>query len=115
MAFRTRYRHYEFLVHPFGLTNALVAFMDLMNRVFKPYLDRFVIIFINDIRIYSRNREDHEKHLRTILKILREHSVRKLCRQCACITKLFHNIYKAKIKINQINLAYQILSCMLKQ
>nr|GEX67309.1 transposon Ty3-I Gag-Pol polyprotein [Tanacetum cinerariifolium] len=71
-AFRTRYGHFEFTVMPFGLTNAPAVFMDLMNRVCKPYLDKFVIVFIDDILIYSRSEEEHEAHLKTILDLLKK-------------------------------------------
>ncbi|GJR84658.1 putative reverse transcriptase domain-containing protein [Tanacetum coccineum] len=71
-AFKTRYGHYAFRVMPFGLTNAPAVFMDLMNRVCKPYLDKFVIVFIDDILIYSRNKKEHEEHLKTILELLKK-------------------------------------------
>nr|GEV79055.1 putative reverse transcriptase domain-containing protein [Tanacetum cinerariifolium] len=71
-AFRTRYGHYEFQVTPFGLTNASAVFMDLMNRVCKPYLDKFVIVFIYDILIYSKDEKEHKEHLKEILELLKK-------------------------------------------
>ncbi|GKD44102.1 reverse transcriptase domain-containing protein [Tanacetum coccineum] len=71
-AFRTRYGHFEFQVMPFGLTNAPAVFMDVMNRVCKPYLDKFFILFIDDILVYSKNEEEHGKHLKVILELLKK-------------------------------------------
>ena len=67
-----RYGHYEFLVMPFGLTNAPTAFMDLMNRVFRPYVDQFVVVLIDDILVYSKDAQEHEQHLKIVLQTLRE-------------------------------------------
>ncbi|GKC97965.1 putative reverse transcriptase domain-containing protein, partial [Tanacetum coccineum] len=71
-AFRTRYGHFEFQVMPFALTNAPAIFMDLMNRVCKPYLDKFVIVFIDDILVYSKDEEEQGKHLKIILELLKK-------------------------------------------
>ncbi|GJT44508.1 putative reverse transcriptase domain-containing protein [Tanacetum coccineum] len=71
-AFRTWYADFEFQVMLFGLTNAPAVFMDLMNRVCKPYLDKFVIVFIDDILVYSKDEEEHEKHLKIILELLKK-------------------------------------------
>jgi hypothetical protein len=72
-AFRTRYGHYEFTVVPFGLSNALVVFMFLMNGVFREYLDKFAIVFLDDILVYSKSKEEHEYNLSMVLQVLREH------------------------------------------
>ena len=82
-AFRIRYRHYKFLAMPFGLTNAPTVFMDLMNRVFSPYLDKFVVVFIDDILIYFKIRGDHAEHLRTVLQVLREKQLYGKLSKCA--------------------------------
>ena len=73
--FRKRYGHFEFTVMPFRLTNALAAFMDLMHRIFQPYLDQFVIVFVDDILIYSQSEWEHEYHLRIVLQLLRDHQL----------------------------------------
>lgn len=73
--FRTRYGHYEFFVLPFGLTNAPTTFMSLMHGIFHPFLDKFVLIFIDDILIYSNTMEEHKKHIQMVLKMLREHQL----------------------------------------
>lgn len=72
IAFRTKYGYYEFLVMSFGLTNPLAVFMDLMNRIFRPYLDRFVMVFINDILVYSQDKNEHADYLRIVLQTLPE-------------------------------------------
>ena len=81
-AFRTRYGHYDFWVMPFGLTNAPAAFMDLMNRVFRPYLDQFVVVFIDDILVYSKDAQEHEHHLRIVLQTLRENQLFSKLSKC---------------------------------
>ncbi|KAF8068549.1 hypothetical protein N665_1143s0001 [Sinapis alba] len=82
-AFRTRYDHYEFVVMPFGLTNAPAAFMKMMNGIFRDFLDEFVIIFIDDILVYSKNKENHEKHLRAVLGRLREQQLFAKLSKCS--------------------------------
>ena len=103
-AFRTRYGHYEFLVMPFGLTNAPAAFMDLMNRVFKPYLDQFVVVFIDDILVYSRSREEHERHLSIVLQALRDKQLYAKLKKCEFwldrISFLGHVVTKDGISID---------------
>ena len=74
-SFRTRYGHFEFTVMPFGLPNAPAAFMDLMHRIFQPYLDHFVVVFMDDILIYSQSEWEHEYHLRIVLQLLRDHQL----------------------------------------
>jgi hypothetical protein len=80
--FVTRYRQYEFTVMPLGLTNTLAFFMNLMNKVFMEELDKFVVVFIDDILIYSKSREDHEHHLRVVLGRLRAHQLYSKLSKC---------------------------------
>nr|GEV79184.1 putative reverse transcriptase domain-containing protein [Tanacetum cinerariifolium] len=84
-AFRTRYGHYEFHVMPFGLTNAPTVFMDLINQVCKPYLDKSVIVFIDDISIYSKSRKEHEGHLKTVLQLLRRRNYTPSFQSVKCV------------------------------
>jgi hypothetical protein len=96
-AIGTRYGHYEFLVMPFGVTNAPSVFMDLMNRVFHEYLDQFVVVFIDDILVYSANSEDHEEHLKTVLSILRE-------------KKLFAKLKKCEFWLKEVSFLGHVIS-----
>ena len=89
-AFRTRYGHYEFVVMPFRLTNTPATFMCLMNNVLSKYLDRFVVVFTDDILIYSKTKEEHDEHLKIILQVLREHQLYAKFSKC--------DFYKDKIQ-----------------
>jgi hypothetical protein len=80
--FRTRYGHYKFFALPFGLTNAPTLFMDLMNWVFQPYLDKFVVVFIDDILVYLNSFKEHEGHLRQALRTLRSHQLYAKLSKC---------------------------------
>ncbi|KAG8493000.1 hypothetical protein CXB51_010222 [Gossypium anomalum] len=103
-AFRTRYGHYEFLVMPFGRTNAPAAFMDLINRVFQPFLDRFVVIFIDDILIYSETEAKHDEHLRIVLQVLSEKELYAEFSKCEFwlreVTFLGHVVSAEGIKVD---------------
>jgi hypothetical protein len=89
-AFRTRYGHYEFTVVPFGLSNTPVVFMCLMNGVFRDYLDKFVIVFLDDILVYSKSEEEHDQHLRMVLQVLREHQLYAKLRKCSFYQRQIH-------------------------
>ncbi|GKA28385.1 putative reverse transcriptase domain-containing protein [Tanacetum coccineum] len=109
--FRTRYGHYEFQVMPFGLTNAPAVFMDLMNRVCKPSLDKFVIVFINDILIYSKNKQEHEEHLKLILELLKKEELYAKFSKCLVgyyrrFIKGFSKIAKPMTKLTQKNVMF---------
>ena len=80
--FRKRYGHYEFLIISFRLTNALAAFMDLINCVFRPYVDQFFVVFIDDILVYSKDREDHDTHLWVVLETLRKERIYAKLSKC---------------------------------
>ncbi|GJX09074.1 putative reverse transcriptase domain-containing protein [Tanacetum coccineum] len=113
-AFRTRYGHFEFTVMPFGLTNAPAIFMDLMNRVCKPYLDKFVIVFIDDILIYSKSEEEHEVHLKTFLDILRRRMLVPKFSKCEFWLKKFQFlgtvVVQPEIGIHEANVGADALS-----
>ena len=81
-AFRMQYGHFEFTVMPFGLINAPAAFMDLMHRVFQPYIDQFVVVFLDDILIYSKSEDEHEGYLRIVLQGLRDHQLYAKFNKC---------------------------------
>jgi len=103
-AFRTRYGHYEFLVMSFGLTNPPAAFMELMNGVFRPYIDSFVIVFIDDILVYSRTEDDHVRHLRIVLQRLREEKLYAKFSKCEfwlnSVAFLGHVVSKEGIRVD---------------
>jgi hypothetical protein len=80
--FRMRYGHYEFVVVPFGLTNAPTTFMCLMNNILNKYLDKFILVFVDDILVYSKTKEEHEEHLRLVLQVLRDHQLYAKYRKC---------------------------------
>jgi hypothetical protein len=88
--FRTRYGHYEFTVVPFGLSNAPVVFMCLMNGVFREYLDKFVIVFLDEILVYSKSEEENEHHFRMVFQALREHQLYAKLRKCSFYQNIIH-------------------------
>ena len=102
--FRTRYGHFEFTVMPFGCTNAPAAFMDLMHRVFQPYLDQFIVVFVDDILIYSQSEWEHEYHLRIVLQLLRDHQLYVKFSKCefwlTVVRFLGHVVSASKVSVD---------------
>ena len=96
-AFRMRYGHYEFLVMLFGLTNALAAFMGLMTRIFRTHVDQFVVVFIDDILVYSKDRKNHHTHLRVVLETLRKE-------------QLYAKLSKCEFWLNEVSFLGHIIS-----
>jgi len=96
-AFRTRYGHYEYLVMPFGVTNVPGVFMEYMNRIFHAYLDRFVVVFIDDILIYSKSEEEHAEHLRIVVQVLKE-------------KKLYAKLSKCEFWLNEVSFLGHVIS-----
>ena len=106
-AFQTRYGHYEYIVVPFGLSNATVTFMFLMNGVFKEFLDKFIIVFLDDILIYSKSEKEHEVHLRITLQILRGNWLYAKLSKCSFYPKQLlyfgHNIFEG-VAVNPVKI-----------
>ena len=106
--FRTRYGHYEFLVMSFGLTNAPMAFMDLMNHVFRSYVDQFVVVFINEILVYSKDREDHNTHPRVVLETLRKEQLYAKLSKCEFwlgeVSFLGHIVLEEGVRVDPKNI-----------
>jgi len=96
-AFRSRYGHYEYVVMSFGVTNAPAVFMDYMNKIFRPFLDKFVVVFIDDILIYSKTQEEHAKHLRLVLSVLRE-------------KQLYAKLSKCELLMNEVQFLGHMIS-----
>ena len=107
-AFRTQYGHYEFLVIPFGLTDASAAFMDLMNRIFQPPVDKFVVVFIDDILVYSKDPKNHDTHLRVVLETLRKEQLYAKLSKCEFwlneVSFLGHIVSKEGIRVDPKNI-----------
>ena len=104
-AFRMRYGHYEFLVMLFRLTNETTTFMDLMNRVFRPYVYQFVVVFIDDILVYSKDRKDHDTHLRVVIETLRKEQLYEKLSKCEFwleeVSFLRHIVSEERIRVDQ--------------
>jgi hypothetical protein len=96
-AFRTRYGHYEYSVMPFGVSNAPGVFMEYMNKIFHPFLDRFVVVFIDDILVYSKSEEEHAEHLKIVLEVLKEN-------------RLFAKLSKCEFWLREVSFLGHVIS-----